>query len=175
MINKEGSMDCVLSIDYFKKLLGDFDIQTKRTFELTKDGAKIPLKDKDGNIKVDKDGNTIYKTKLEKRQLSFEEARQWLIDNGIIGEEAKANILAYRIPTQAQSSIHALRCVDVIPVVNDTVILPEEFTKITGSDFDIDKLFLSGLNYKTEGFENIYGYVEQRLVKESELTEEHRL
>lgn len=175
MINKEGSMDCVLSIDYFKKLLGDFDIQTKRTFELTKDGAKIPLKDKDGNIKVDKDGNTIYKTKLEKRQLSFEEARQWLIDNGIIGEEAKANILAYRIPTQAQSSIHALRCVDVIPVVNDTVILPEEFTKITGSDFDIDKLFLSGLNYKTEGVENTYGYVEQRLVKESELTEEHRL
>ena len=175
MINKEGSMDCVLSIDYFKKLLGDFDIQTKRTFELTKDGAKIPLKDKDGNIKVDKDGNTIYKTKLEKCQLSFEEARQWLIDNGIIGEKAKANILAYRIPTQAQSSIHALRCVDVIPVVNDTVILPEEFTKITGSDFDIDKLFLSGLNYKTEGFENIYGYVEQRLVKESELTEEHRL
>lgn len=175
MINKEGSMDCVLSIDYFKKLLGDFDIQTKRTFELTKDGAKIPLKDKDGNIKVDKDGNTIYKTRLEKRQLSFEEARQWLINNGIIGEEAKANILAYRIPTQAQSSIHALRCVDVIPVVNDTVILPEEFTKITGSDFDIDKLFLSGLNYKTEGVENIYGYVEQRLVKESELTEEHRL
>lgn len=175
MINKEGSMDCVLSIDYFKKLLGDFDIQTKRTFELTKDGAKIPLKDKDGNIKVDKDGNTIYKTKLEKCQLSFEEARQWLIDNGIIGENAKANILAYRIPTQAQSSIHALRCVDVIPVVNDTVILPEEFTKITGSDFDIDKLFLSGLNYKTEGVENIYGYVEQRLVKESELTEEHQL
>lgn len=175
MINKEGSMDCVLSIDYFKKLLGDFDIQTKRTFELTKDGKKIPLKDKDGNIKTDKDGNTIYKTKLEKRQLSFEEARQWLIDNGIIGEKAKANILAYRIPTQAQSSIHALRCVDVIPVVNDTVILPEEFTKITGSDFDIDKLFLSGLNYKTEGVENIFGYVEQRLVKESELTEEHQL
>ena len=174
MINEEGSMDCVLSIDYFKKLLGDFDIQTKRTFEL-KDGAKIPLKDKDGNIKVDEDGNTIYKTKLEKRQLSFEDARQWLIDNGIIGEKAKANILAYRIPTQAQSSIHALRCVDVIPVVNDTVILPEEFTKITGSDFDIDKLFLSGLNYKTEGVENRYGYVEQRLVKESELTEEHRL
>lgn len=174
MINKEGSMDCVLSIDYFKKLLGDFDIQTKRTFEL-KDGKKIPLKDKDGNIKTDKDGNTIYKTKLEKRQLSFEEARQWLIDNGIIGENAKANILAYRIPTQAQSSIHALRCVDVIPVVNDTVILPEEFTKITGSDFDIDKLFLSGLNYKTEGVENIFGYVEQHLVKESELSEEHQL
>lgn len=40
---------------------------------------------------------------------------------------------------------------------------------------DIDKLFLSGLNYKTEGVENTFGYVEQRLVKESELTEEHQL
>lgn len=40
---------------------------------------------------------------------------------------------------------------------------------------DIDKLFLSGLNYKTDGVENTYGYVEQRLVKESELTEEHQL
>lgn len=40
---------------------------------------------------------------------------------------------------------------------------------------DIDKLFLSGLNYKTEGVENIYGYVEQHLVKESKLTEEHQL
>ncbi len=40
---------------------------------------------------------------------------------------------------------------------------------------DIDKLFLSGLNYKTEGVENTHGYVEQRLIKESELTEEHQL
>jgi hypothetical protein len=27
-------------------------------------------------------------------------------------------------------------------------MLPAEFTKITGSDFDIDKLFLSALNYE---------------------------
>jgi hypothetical protein len=90
--------------------------------------------------------------------MSFTEARKWLIDNKVIGSSfdytdkdgnkvhkdgASANIIGYRIPTQAQSSIHALRCVDVLPVVRDTVVLPEEFTKITGSDFDIDKLFLS--------------------------------
>lgn len=40
---------------------------------------------------------------------------------------------------------------------------------------DIDKLCLSGLNYKTKGVENIFGYVEQHFVKESELTEEHQL
>ena len=68
------------------------------------------------------------------KDLSFNEARQWLIDNSIIGQGAKSNTIGYRIPTQAQSSIHALRFVDVIPAVKSTIILPEEFTKITGSD-----------------------------------------
>ena len=68
------------------------------------------------------------------KNLSFNEARQWLIDHNIIGEGAKANTIGYRIPTQAQSSIHALRFVDVVPAVKSTVILPTEFTKITGSD-----------------------------------------
>jgi hypothetical protein len=75
--------------------------------------------------------------------MSFIEARQWLIDHNIIGEDAEADTVCYRIPTQANSSIHALRFVDVISTVRDTIILPEEFTAITGSDFDIDKLFLS--------------------------------
>ena len=75
--------------------------------------------------------------------MSFEDARQWLIDHNVIGENAKAETVAYRIPTQANSSIHALRFIDVISTVRDTIILPEEFTAITGSDFDIDKLFLS--------------------------------
>ena len=104
MVNEEGSMDCVVSIDFF-----------------------------DDIIPRDKNG----------KRLSFDEAKQWLIDNGIIsgvktGEtkwsNAKANFIGYRIPTQAISSIHALRCVDVIPAVRDTVILPREFTRITGSD-----------------------------------------
>jgi len=56
--------------------------------------------------------------------MTFTEAREWLIEHNIIGENAKASIVAYRIPTQAESSIHALRCVDVLPVVRDTVILP---------------------------------------------------
>lgn len=80
--------------------------------------------------------------------LSFNEARQWLVDNNVIGQGARSNTIGYRIPTQAQSSIHALRFVDVIPAVKSTIILPEEFTKITGSDFDIDHLYLASFNYK---------------------------
>ena len=90
MINEEGSMDAVISIDYFQDILP--------------------------------------------KNLSYNEARQWLLDHNIIGENATSNTIGYRIPTQAQSSIHALRFVDVIPAVKSTVILPTEFTKITGSD-----------------------------------------
>ena len=108
MINEDGSMDAVISYDYFMHLVP----------------ARI--------------------------RYNFEKGRQWLIDNGIIGPKAKANTIAYRIPTQAASSIHALRFVDVIPIVRDTIILPKEFTKITGSDFDIDKLYLSSIVYELD-------------------------
>lgn len=102
MINEEGSMDAVISIDYFQDILP--------------------------------------------KNLSYNEARQWLLDHNIIGENATSNTIGYRIPTQAQSSIHALRFVDVVPAVKSTVILPTEFTKITGSDFDIDHLYLARYN-----------------------------
>lgn len=39
---------------------------------------------------------------------------------------------------------------DVIAATRDTIILPEEFTAITGSDFDIDKLFLTTKWLKNE-------------------------
>lgn len=174
MVNEEGSMDCVLSIDFFTKILGDlFHYTTGGDYMLNEFGNHIPVtrihkgktlykvKSADmfnegkfvetwvDDINDLPDGTEIIykKNKIERHTRSAEEVRQYLIDHGLIGPKAKANILAYRIPTQAQSSIHALRCVDVTFVTNDTVILPAEFTRITGSDFDIDKLYLTTLNY----------------------------
>lgn len=80
--------------------------------------------------------------------LTFNQAKQWLIDNNIIGPTADATIVGYRIPTQAESSIHALRVVDVLSAQQDTIILPADFVKITGSDFDIDHLYLFSHNYR---------------------------
>lgn len=80
--------------------------------------------------------------------LTFDQARQWLIDNNIIGPTADATIVGYRIPTQAESSIHALRVIDVLSAQQDTIILPADFVKITGSDFDIDHLYLFSHNYR---------------------------
>lgn len=104
-LNDDGSMDAVISIDYFEDILP--------------------------------------------KGLSFDEAREWLIKNKIIGNspDVHANTVGYRIPTQAESSIHALRFVDVVPATKSTIILPAEFTKITGSDFDIDHLYLASYSY----------------------------
>lgn len=103
VINEEGSMDCVLSIDFFSEILN--------------------------KAKVKRNGEVVKVSSL-----SFNEQKQWLIEHGLIGPTAKGNIIGYRIPTQAVSSIHALRCVDVLPVVRDTIILPKDFTSITGAD-----------------------------------------
>ena len=153
-INEEGSMDCVLSIDFFEHIIPKVPVRDSRgkiVYKTDGQGGYIYRKDEEGNIIFDENGNP--KREAEMRNMSFSEAKQWLIDNEIIsgvktGEtewnNAKANIVGYRIPTQAVSSIHAFRCVDVLPVLRDTVIMPEEITKVTGSDF---KQILKSLNF----------------------------
>lgn len=84
--------------------------------------------------------------------LTYREARQWLIDHEIIGDKAKANAIGYRIPTQSIASISPLRFVDVFPeIMGDTIMLPEDFTKLTGSDFDVDKLYVARFAYNKNG------------------------
>lgn len=91
-------------------------------------------------------------------KLTFREARQWLIDHEIIGDKATANAIGYRIPTQSIASISPLRFVDVFPeIMGDTIMLPEDFTKLTGSDFDIDKLYVARFSYNNKGVKIIKG------------------
>ena len=184
MINEEGSMDCVVSVDFIKKMLGGqlptvpikdkdrnviWDLVEQRdergNIKKDKDGKTLyaQKKDKNGKPMFDKNGKPVYKRKIRTREMTFTELRNWLINRKIIGKEATASVVGYRIPTQAESSIHALRIVDILPVVNDTVILPAEFTKITGSDFDIDKLFLSSIQYKVNREEGEDGKFHQNI------------
>lgn len=86
------------------------------------------------------------------KKKTFTEAKQWLLDHNIIGPKATANTIGYRIPTQSVASISPLRFVDVFPeIMGDTIMLPEDFTKLTGSDFDIDKLYVARLQYDSDG------------------------
>ena len=180
-VNEDGSMDCVLSIDFFYPLLKQIKIGMRR-MEIKKDkwGRKVQKKDENGNLVFKEEWVKSTKYGVETQtlkqipvyeevevtktlyDLTFEEQVAWLRNKGIIG--GKANIIGYRIPTQAQSSIHALRCVDVLPAVRDTVILPKDFTKITGSDFDIDKLYLATINYDTEEVVDNNNHVHTKIV-----------
>ena len=83
---------------------------------------------------------------------TFSEAKKWLIDHNIVGPNSKALAMGYRIPAQGQASTAALKVVDLYPEqIGDTITLPDEFTSLTGSDFDIDKLFVARYNYDKNG------------------------
>lgn len=83
---------------------------------------------------------------------TFSEAKKWLIDRGVVGPNSKALAMGYRIPAQGQASTAALKVVDLYPEqIGDTITLPDEFTSLTGSDFDVDKLFVARYNYDKNG------------------------
>lgn len=69
------------------------------------------------------------------KQYTFSQARQWLMDNKVIGPDAQPTAIGYRIPAQGQASLSALKFVDVWPEqIGDTITLPDAFTTKTGSD-----------------------------------------
>lgn len=83
---------------------------------------------------------------------SFTEAKKWLIAHNLIGDNAGPIAMGYRIPTQGLSSIAGLHIKDVLPSnVGDIIVLPDEFTTQTGSDFDVDKLFIARYNFDKDG------------------------
>ena len=103
----EGSMQVMLSMNYFKSVIPNY------------------------------------------QNLTHEQRRNWLIEHNIIGDNAKPFGVGYRIPTQGMSSMFAFQVADVLPEqVADLIIVPREFTAQTGSDFDVDKLYLATMSYK---------------------------
>lgn len=94
-------------------------------------------------------------------KLGYNARRKYLLDNNIIGENAKPFGIGYRIPTQGMSSIFAFQVADVLPEQSgDLIVVPREFTAQTGSDFDVDKLYLA-----TFAFEDVLETVNGQEVK----------
>lgn len=110
---------------------------------------------------------------------TFAERRQWLVDHDIIyGKKTSASEteptesnpeaigIGYRIPTQGQSSMFGFICADVLPETSgDLIIVPREFTAQTGSDFDVDKLFIAMKSY-TNGVYDDFTDEEYEKIKE---------
>lgn len=121
-------------------------------------GKKLKFLAKEGHMQVILSENFFRDILPEElKSASFYSKRKWLIDNGIIGSrmvdgvevEAKPYGIGYRIPTQGLSSMFSFQVADIMPTtIGDTIIVPEEFTAMTGSDFDVDKLYLATYTYK---------------------------
>lgn len=121
-------------------------------------GKKLKFLAKEGHMQVILSENFFRDILPEElKSASFYSKRKWLIDNGIIGSrmvdgvevESKPYGIGYRIPTQGLSSMFSFQVADIMPTtIGDTIIVPEEFTAMTGSDFDVDKLYLATYTHK---------------------------
>lgn len=121
-------------------------------------GKKLKFLAKEGHMQVILSENFFRDILPEElKSASFYSKRKWLIDNGIIGSrmvdgvevESKPYGIGYRIPTQGLSSMFSFQVAGIMPTtIGDTIIVPEEFTAMTGSDFDVDKLYLATYTYK---------------------------
>lgn len=70
----------------------------------------------------------------------------WTIDYDKLeknNEKELLNIIGYRIPTEDKYSIMPIRIMGFMPIVaGTTIMLPSDIITMSGTDFDIDKLFL---------------------------------
>lgn len=123
------------------------------TEDMINDGKPLlMINEKDGSMDSVVSINLFKHMIPNYSKMTFKQARKWLLDHNIIGQNADATGIGYRIPTQSIASISALRFVDVFPeIMGDTIMLPEGFTKLTGSDFDIDKLYVARYSFNKNG------------------------
>lgn len=131
--------------------MSNFGFKKTRPIEYSEDDMK-PLNNgnalkflrPDGSMEIMLSTNFFRHIVPKEKQATFGMMRKWLLDNNIIGENSKPIGLGYRIPTQGSSSTFAFTVMDVLPeTYADTVVVPDGFTAMTGSDFDIDKLYIA--------------------------------
>ena len=122
--------------------------ETARPFN---DGKKLSFDPDKGSMEVMLSTNFFRDVVPQEYQTDYTTMRNWLIEHNVIGNNAKPYGIGYRIPTQGLSSTFSFIVADVLPAqTGDTIVVPDEFTAMTGSDFDIDKLYIATYSYDPE-------------------------
>lgn len=141
--NLPGGMFIQMSSILYNRIAVTSDVQNER---------KLRFANTDGTMDCVISINLLKHIIPDYDKKTFSEAKKWLIDHGIVGPNSKAIAMGYRIPAQGPASTAALKVIDLYPEqIGDTITLPDEFTSLTGSDFDIDKLFVARYNYDKNG------------------------
>lgn len=129
------------------------------------------VKDEDGNV-IRKEPYQSYEEYLKDRQYTFAylEAYAPLLSEQFVADFADESgsidmekvervapdllkMIAYRIPTEAKYSILPIKIIGFLPAsAGEGIMLPAEITTMTGSDFDVDKMYIMRhLLKRTEG------------------------
>lgn len=149
--------------------LGDND-----KYQVYNGGEELNWNAKEGTMEVLLSLNFFKAVVPKEYQKTPEMMRQWLIDHDVIKgvkskeywqvSEEDSSIttpvysnpkpfgIGYRIPTQGMSSMFSYIVADVLPEqCGDLIVVPREFTAQTGSDFDVDKIYLANFSYTKDG------------------------
>ena len=112
-------------------------------------------------VKMKPDGKSIdyipaYVPIYSKDIIDFYGDENGNVDIKKIEEEAPEllEMIGYRIPTESKHSMLPIRIVGFLPNFNgSSIVLPVDVTNITGSDFDIDKLYIMRPYLEVESYE----------------------
>lgn len=138
-------------LDLFSSLNIDFNTKKEFKYRAFNDGNKLSFDPDKGSMEVMLSTNFFRDVVPQEYQTDYITMRDWLIKHNVIGSNAKPYGIGYRIPTQGLSSTFSFIVADVLPAqTGDTIVVPDEFTAMTGSDFDIDKLYIATYSYDPE-------------------------
>jgi hypothetical protein len=126
------------------KSKGDAYIQVSNFGLHTVESDRLNLIDSSGKMEVMMSVQMFKDVIPNYNKKTFEQKKKWL--------EKNLEGIGYRIPTQGPNSVVVFSVKDFLPEnTGNTIILPSEFTALTGSDFDIDKIFIARYNYNRKG------------------------
>ena len=120
-------------------------IQATPVDSKTKKGKKVKAYETELlNFYEDEDGKRVCEIMIS-RWFKSNKSDEELLEYFNKTEEGRKILqgIAFRIPTQKQNSIDVFRIAKFLPETYvDSVVIPAALTKKTGSDFDIDKLYM---------------------------------
>lgn len=135
-------------------------LRDEQDFPVLNKGKELKWLRKDGHMEIMLSMNFFRSVVPKEEQTTYENMRNWLFKHGIIGNNAKPFGVGYRIPTQGMSSMFSFVVADVLPQqAGDLIIVPKEFTAQTGSDFDVDKIYMAFMSYTNGKFDSIPDHV----------------
>lgn len=148
-------------------------------FEENKLSTPKLIKDENGNDVIAPGGIFLTGSLISKYIPDYKKytSEELFGENGKIDKEILTNIIGYRIPNQGLPSNDSLQVMGILPEeMGDTVIAYTGITTKTGSDFDIDKMYLMipsfDVNYTKSEEDKVLQYIKDNDITNEEIKEE---